>query len=278
MRMLLTTLVCGLIFLGVGGFITQETSIDPSWAKTTGTVVSVVTDHARYSSGTGTHTPVIEYTVRDQKYRVTSQISDGTYPDVGTSREVAYNPAQPGEAKVVGSVVNRGFLFIFPLVGLGLVILGPILYLRSRRRGRAIQRLMQHGYKLEGVLTDLQSPDGGKSIKVVVSAIDPAGTPRTYVSDPINGLGLLTLSDELTRNPLKIDVYVDPANPQNYYVDIADLPELNAERINLLVQRAKSSGLIDVDASGNAPAQNPPDTPPGAPDDTNTKPPLPPPR
>jgi hypothetical protein len=40
--------------------------------------------------------------------------------------------------------------------------------------------------------------------------------------------------------PLTINIYIDPMNPEKYYVDIEDIPDLTPERVMELMQAAKN--------------------------------------
>ena len=74
-----------------------------------------------------------------------------------------------------------------------------------------------------------------------MSATDNTGVVQNYVSDSLNGVAGLAMAD-FQNNPILIDVYVDLINPQNYYVDISDIPNLTPQRISELIQAA-SQGM-----------------------------------
>lgn len=238
---MLSLMLFGAIFAAAGGFIYKSMQIDPSWTRVQGSVVDV---SSRISDGSTLHTPVIEYTVADQKYRVTGNSSSSAYPTVGGSREVAYNPDQPGQGKAVEGAGSQLFVLAFVVIGIGLFLLAPFLFFRSLKRSRHIDNLMRSGHKLQGVLVDVhsESSNNNSGYSIVVAATDASGLVQNYVSDSMAGLGGLAMADFKTT-PIPIDVYVDPTNPQNYYVDISDIPNLTPQRITELVQSALSGQL-----------------------------------
>lgn len=232
---LIFLLLFGAVFAGVSLFIINGMRIDPSWTQISGEVVDTT---SKVSDGSTTYSAVVEYSVNGQEYRATSSSSSSFAPTIGEKREVAYNPAQPNQAKVVEGA-TAGLLWLFPIIGVAILVIAPIAFIRSLKRSSAINNLMQTGLKLQGILTDIQSTSGNNnsSYKIVVSATDNTGTVQNYVSDSVGGIGGLAMADFRT-NPIPIDVYIDSANPQNYYVDIADIPNLTPERIAELVQSA----------------------------------------
>jgi hypothetical protein len=101
--------------------------------------------------------------------------------------------------------------------------------------------LVQTGQKLQGVMVDLQSQGtNNNGYKIVVAADNGSGAVQNYVSDSLTGVGSLAMADFRT-SPIPIDVYVDPSNPENYYVDISDIPNLTPERIQSLLQAAANA-------------------------------------
>ena len=117
---------------------------------------------------------------------------------------------------------------------------------------------MQSGQKLQGILVDVQSEgsDNNSGYKIVVSATDTSGAVQNYVSDSLTGIGGLAIAD-FRSNPIPIDVYIDPANPQNYYVDVADIPNLTPERIGELIKSAMQNKQGTTFANGEKPSTTP---------------------
>jgi len=197
------------------------------------------------------YSPRVEYIVAGQTYTVTSHMSSNSRPSVGSTQRVGYNPGDPSEARVDEGVGGIAFLSVFAGLGVLGILLGPILYIRSRRRTAAINKLVQSGQKVTGVVTGISSNRNGtnqnsQAFVVEVSATDLSGTVRQFTSDSLTGLGPLAMMD-FQANPIAVDVYIDPANPDNYYVDISDLPNLTPARI---------AELIAQKLPGNKPIQS----------------------
>lgn len=232
---LIFLLLFGAVFAGAGIFAIKGSKIDPNWTRISGQVVD---SSSRISDGSTTYTPVVQYSVNGQTYKVTSSTGSSFYPNIGDTREIAYNPSRPDQAKVVEGAGSKAFLWLFPAIGFGVLVLAPILFVRSLHRSNKINNLMQTGQKLQGILVEIQSTgssDNNNTYKIVVSATDNSGSVQNYVSDQLSGIGGLAMAD-FRNNPIPIDVYIDPTNSQNYYVDISDVPNLTPERIGELIK------------------------------------------
>ncbi len=232
---MLFLMLFGVVFAGAGGFLYKSMQIDPAWTRAQGKVVDV---SSSISDGSTLHTPVIEYATNGRNYRVTGNSSSSAYPTIGGAREVAYNPARPDQAKAVEGPGSKLFVLLFVVLGSGIFLLAPYLFVRSLKRSRHIDNLVQTGHKLQGVIVDVQSQGSNNNgYKIVVAATDNSGMVQNYVSDNMAGIGALAMADFKT-SPIPIDVYIDTMNPQNYYVDISDIPNLTPQRISELVKSA----------------------------------------
>ena len=85
----------------------------------------------------------------------------------------------------------------------------------------------------------------------MVSPTYSRGKDQKYKSDSLTGIGGLAMADFRT-NPIPIDVFIDPSNPAEYYVDVSDVPNLTPERIATLIKNAAAQvGIM----SNNQPIQ-----------------------
>lgn len=248
----------GAIFTGAGVAALKQTKIDPSWTRVTGEVVDL---SSHTSDGSTTYSPIVKYEVNGRSYRVASSISTSSYPSIGEKREIAYNPSRPDQSKVVEGAGSTWWLYLFPAVGIACLVIAPVSFIRSVKRSGNINRLMQSGQKLQGILVDVQSEgsNNNSGYKIVVSATDTSGTVQNYVSDSLAGIGGVAMAD-FRNNPIPIDVYVDPANPQNYYIDVANIPNLTPERIGELIKFAtqnKQGGTFADREKPSTPPINP---------------------
>jgi hypothetical protein len=249
---LLFMVIFGAIFAGAGFFMYKSMQIDESWTRTQGKITGA---SSRISDGSTTYTPIVEYTVDGVNYQTTGALSSSAYPNVGSASEVAYNPATPNESKVVGGASSILFLGVFVVIGAVLVLLAPFLFIRSLKRSNKISNLVQTGQKLQGVITDIQSEGNNSSgYKIVVSATDNSGVVQQYFSDKLNGAAGLAMAD-FQNNPIPIDVYIDSTNPQHYYVDISDIPNLSSERILELIKTAVSRNQPQSFVANQPPVQ-----------------------
>lgn len=243
-----------LFFLLFGGFwlaiiapLALATRVDSGWERVSGKVIEVRT--STNDDGT-TYSPVVEYYVDSSRHVITSSVSTGSAPQIGGSQEVAYDPENPFDAKVVQGSGLSWIIGLFVAVGVIMITIGPILYVRSLRRSRAVQMLVDTGQKVQGIVVDVRQASGKEgSYKIVVAAPSLSGTTEHYTSDAATGIGGLTMAD-FQGNPIPIDVYIDPINPQNYYVDIDDIPALTPERIKELINKA--SGNTPGSPTGSA--------------------------
>lgn len=91
--------------------------------------------------------------------------------------------------------------------------------------------------------------DNNQSYKIVVAATYRNDTVRHFIGDPVTGSAGALLMADFHDNPIPIDVYVDSVNPENYYVDIADIqshtPERIGELIKLVTQGKQGRTAID---------------------------------
>ncbi len=256
---LLFLFMFGLVFIGVSVLAYNTFQIDPSWHKTPGTVID--SSQGR-SDGSTYYRPIVEYEVSNRKFTVVGNMSSSSRPVIGSRQEVAYSPANPMQSKLVEDAGSTWFLFIFPVVGVVMLLLGPILFMRSRRRNSTVEKLLQGGHKLQGVLVDIQSQQNrnSSSYKIVVSATNQAGVVQNYVSDSLAGIGGLAMAD-FRNNPIPIDVFVDPLKPNDYYVDVDDIPNLTPERIGELIKSALDKKQGGIVTQATDPAAAPPNTP-----------------
>lgn len=269
---LIFLMVIGLVFAGAGYAMYSQTKIDPHWTRVSGTVSSVKSGISNSSNGGSStvYTPVVSYQVNGQTYQVASSVSSSHYPTVGSTKQVAYNPSYPNQAKVVGGAGSTALVLVFVVVGLALVVLSPVFFARSLRRSKDINNLQHSGIKLTGVIVDIQSNNTstvnntGSAYKIVVAATDNNGAAHNYVSDSLTGIGGLAMAD-FRSNPIPIDVYVNPTNPDDYYVDISDVPNLTPERISQLIQMARGRGMQSLTPTTPAAAQSANVTPNPAP-------------
>ncbi len=140
-------LIFGAAFVGAGFLVINGVQIDSSWQRTNGEVVDV---YDRTDNGSTTYGPVVKYSVNEQEYQMTGSLSSSFIPTVGERREVAYNPQQPNEAKLVEGIGATWWLWLFPVLGIGMMVVALISFIRSLKRSNTINDLIRTGYKVQG--------------------------------------------------------------------------------------------------------------------------------
>lgn len=241
-------LLIGLSFTIVGVFMTKSMLERKDWPTTTGKVTNVSASYD--ADNRKLYTPTVEYTIDRQTYTAKSSTSSSSRPSIGSQQSVQYNPGDPSEG-----YTNDGMQWLSILVlAVGIItsIIAPLGYIRSRKRSGAINTLKQQGIKTQGVVTNIISmanqPNTASHTKVVVTAIDPTTQqPREFESDSMAGsiIGFANYQQQ----PVAIDVYIDSANPANYYVDIDELPSVSAENIQSLLAGVMSRAAPSVQAA-----------------------------
>lgn len=109
--------------VGVFGFLVMR--VDPSWTRITGQVSDfteserIVEDGRRERS----YLANISYMVGNKQYKIDSKQILSSPPVVGSEVRLAYNPAQPSEAKeVLGPIIY--IILLFPIAGIYMLISG----------------------------------------------------------------------------------------------------------------------------------------------------------
>jgi hypothetical protein len=233
--------------------------VDPNWQRVTGRVADFEThqsdsinepDTSSFQDDRRSYAAIVHYTVDDQQYEVVGQSVD-TRPVIGASSEVIYDPAEPKNARLAADAnMSKISAIAAPIIGAIVIIVGIIGFIQGRRRKRTITDLTQSGNKVQGVIVDIQTTaisttttTAGRSntparpqYVIVVAAPDGQGNVRNYTSDTFEGLGRMAVVDFRTTK-IPIDVYIDPTNPEKFFVDTSSIPGLTTENIATAIQQ-----------------------------------------
>ena len=251
-----------MIFVGIafsiGGFtLFRSNQVDENWVTIEGEIVDIETSTSQ--EGSTMHRPIVGYSVDGEEYTIASGSSTAARPSLGETREVSYNPNNPEEATIPSNTMFW-LTILFMVLGAGMIIGAPIGFFLSRKRTKNISSLKQTGQKVDGIVVDIQSfgntsinrrrnrignsristglaGSSNSNYRVVVAATDQNGNTKQYVSDSMEGLGGIAMLN-FQQNPIPVSVYIDTANPDNYYVDIESLPSLTPQRITEMFQSA----------------------------------------
>jgi hypothetical protein len=155
---LLVMLFFGVVTAAAGvGVVRDATVGQEGWVVTEGRVV----DHIEGTSSKGgmTYAPVVEYQdAAGTIHQVTSGVTSPTRDGIGTPLEVAYDPGNPGDARVVGGIAGVVWMLV---AGVGLMISGFAIITLLGTRGSPSRRTAT-------------GPDAGRTIEH-----DAATDPRT---------------------------------------------------------------------------------------------------
>lgn len=120
-------LTLGTLFTAAGAFLILTTRTSPSWITTTGKVIGSSNTSGKARS------PVIQYQVDDQSYTVTTNNRSSEYPDVGGSLQVAYNPSNPNQSKIIEPLQLEFFFWGLFLLGISALLPSAIRLIYSAR-------------------------------------------------------------------------------------------------------------------------------------------------
>ena len=217
-------MVIGLVFAISGSVFALMSMIGEGWIKTEASVIDI--RQYRSSKGVREYTPTCRYSVNGKDHIVYGNISSPDKPVIGDSCAVAYNPADPAEAKVEYStetlLVTYGIVVI---IGVFMVVVGIVVFIGAVNRTRTINVLLQTGQKVTGRLIGIgrvkwgnhKSPTTPR--RLVVSADTGSVETKKFVSDILRAGAWVYASSDFTTNPIFLDVYMDMTDPSKYYVD-----------------------------------------------------------
>lgn len=220
----------GVVFLIVGVAIGADTVSFLASAERTEGVVVELTERTSTSRDTDGHTrtsttwyPTVEFSTGAGE-TVTFESSVGSDPpthDVGEEVPVAYDPANPSDAKVATGLS----LYLLPLIfgGLGVVLsaVGIPLLIVGIRKKRVRRRLLRDGTEVWAEISEV-----GVEFNVRINRRHPYVVRATW-HDPRTGRTHHATSDYLTRDPgpdlrgrTHVRVQYDPENPDENVMDL----------------------------------------------------------
>lgn len=214
------------LFLVAVSYVADAVILSMGSAAAEGEVVRVL--RHRDSDGRQSATPVIRFTTAEGKVvEFSPSLGDSALEAIGLKVPVRYDPENPGRATVDGLEHLWGAplilaLFSLPFLGIGY---GYWLVRLSRHlRGRRLER---SGRRIEARLTGVERESGASA------GLDAAGwVIRAEWQDPKDGRRHLFHSRPLPFDPTVflreqgIGVFLDPADPSRYRMDLSDLPSL----------------------------------------------------
>ncbi len=221
----------GLIFLVVGVMIYQGTQSFLSQSKSAeGEVIDLVMGTSN-SSGSRSSYPVVRFKSDDGQV-VTFQGSMGSSPPdfhVGERVTVRYHVENPHDARIESFVQ----LWLLPMVfgGLGLIFssIGISFWAVVLASSRKKKWLRAHGQivhaKINSVSLDTSlRVNGQHPYRIYAQRLDSMhNTVHVFKSDPI------WYDPESHIHQKTVPVYIDPANPKKYLMDVSFLPSSSSQ-------------------------------------------------
>ncbi len=275
--MALITILAGIFLIAFGSVSVNKHMSVRNWPESTATIIdyeesiekssrnntsSNDISISNSSSYTKMYAPVVKYRVDGKEYIGTASSKSSTKPKVNSAIAIKYNPDSPSQF-----ITNRSLYLICGVLmlagGILSIVFAIVFYIKSRKRSQNINKLIQSNNKIKGIITDIR--DTGRSnnsvlYKIIVTAPDASGQVREYQSDSVKGsfgLGGIAIKT-LSSKAIPIDVFIDPQNPKNYYVDISDIPTLTADTINNLIGDAASQVISAVNTPTAQTTENAP--------------------
>jgi hypothetical protein len=212
------------LLVGAGALRAHTSSFLAHASHAQGTVVAL---QPKRSDNSTTYSPVVHFKHGTEVIEFTSSTSSNPPGyHVGETVPVLYLDSDPYNAKLDfffslwgGAVILGGIGTVFLLIGGGMILV-PL------RRKRVDDYLAHQGVPIEadiqsvGINTDV-SINGRNPFRIVAQWQDPA-TAKVHVFESHN----IWFDPSSYIKQKAIRVFVDPANPKKYYVDVSFLPQL----------------------------------------------------
>lgn len=252
------TLLVGIIFLLIGvGILTGDFFVIKSTMtflsnseKAEGSVIDIV--KSRSSDGDYMYRPEISFIdTTGQTITFTSSISSSmpSY-QVGEKVSVLYDKSNSQSAKINTFFQLWFGPIIMTVLGVIFFLTGLLILIKQKRKLALKNELLSRGTKISAKVISIETINPARQFDN--SALRPLstlafGSRRSYNYRPniqttyqiiaqwlntTDNQMYIFKSDDLTYNPESvvsgkdIDVYIDPINPQKYYMDISTLPKI----------------------------------------------------
>lgn len=129
--LLTISILCGLFLIGLGIFETAEyKKTTENYESTTGYLLDYTLespdsyDPIKKKHTSATYILIYNYPVNGVEYKVSTEYSTSIIPEIGSEREIFYDPSDPSKA-VVGGISKHNFLFFMGgmFAGIPLIII-----------------------------------------------------------------------------------------------------------------------------------------------------------
>jgi hypothetical protein len=214
--------IIGVVFLGVGVVLAVSSAIYLASAERAEGRVVALNDRPSSGSRSSVWYPTVEYTVDGRVYAFDSSFASSPPAySVGDPVPVAYDPADPSDARIV----SFGTSYLLPTIfgGMGVVFapLGGLLFAHGRRIRRQHEWLLRNGREVWAQIVHV-----GLDFNVKVNGRHPYVVHATWY-DERTGRTHAATSDILRHDPgpglrgrTHVRVLYDPAAPDRNLVDL----------------------------------------------------------
>jgi hypothetical protein len=140
------------------------------------------------------------------------------------------------------------FFSIFIFVGAFILVSSIRSYAHSRNREKVIAKITSYGHKTTGIVIGINhtsTSNSVKSYKVTVTANNSTGQAQNFTSDTIVDEAIILSIAQYKTIPIAMDVYIDPADPKKYYVDVDSAPTAAPANIQQLVEASQDLEMLD---------------------------------
>jgi hypothetical protein len=179
-------LVFGFGFLGAAVALYFSNQIPSSWSREDGTITSYTTSLAGAGNSGPSYCAIITYKVANTPYTVDSHSCGGGVPAIGAPAQVAYNPSNPADSKVVPGLGGAMFIALAGIVGLALLILAPVAFVKSKKNPDPSVFTTQWPHAPNPVATPTTMPPGQASPPVQPASPAPPDQPAPPPADQGN--------------------------------------------------------------------------------------------
>ncbi|MDX1765460.1 MAG: DUF3592 domain-containing protein [Candidatus Saccharimonadales bacterium] len=120
---ILSTLIVGVVAIMLGLSYINTYTADDNWIETQGTVKEFV---EKKTDDKNIYLVTSVYSVDGAEYLITENIRSNSPPAIGDSKNIAYNPEDPNDSKVLATTFNINISYIFPVLGVYFVVIALI--------------------------------------------------------------------------------------------------------------------------------------------------------
>lgn len=215
-------LAAGVVFLGI--FIVM-TSNNINFLNKSSISKGIVVDFERQTSSKGksSYYPVVEYkTLKGETVRFTENLSTSFSPQINSVVEVVYNSENPNEAKINSFAYLWFGPSILAFMAVIFISIGGISFFKKITKEQLKQKLRTTGIKASATVQSFESTS---------TSINHVRGQKVIVACTQNGNTITLKSDTIYRNDLTntvkvgdtVDLYVNPSNPKEYFIDLESL-------------------------------------------------------